>query len=44
MKIPVDVWVTRYMTGDQLRVTHGVFTYVAVDNEGKPVPVKRDGA
>jgi acyl-CoA thioesterase YciA len=44
MKIPVDVWVTRYMTGEQLRVTHGVFTYVAVDNEGKPVPVKRDGA
>ena len=44
MTIPVDVWVTRYMTGDQLRVTHGVFTYVAVDNEGKPVPVKRDGA
>ncbi len=44
MMIPVDVWVTRYMTGDQLRVTHGVFTYVAVDNEGKPVPVKRDGA
>ena len=44
MKIPVDVWVTRYMTGEQLRVTHGVFTYVAVDNEGKSVPVKRDGA
>ena len=44
MKIPVDVWVTRYMTDEQLRVTHGVFTYVAVDNEGKPVPVKRDGA
>ncbi len=44
MKIQVDVWVTRYMTGDQLRVTHGVFTYVAVDNEGKPVPVKGDGA
>ena len=44
MKIPVDVWVTRYMTGEQLRVTHGVFTYVAVDNEGKPVPVKQDGA
>jgi acyl-CoA thioesterase YciA len=41
MTIPVEVWVTRYMTGEQLRVTHGVFIYVAVDNEGKPVPVKR---
>jgi acyl-CoA thioesterase YciA len=42
MKIPVDVWVTRYMTGEQVRVTHGVFTYVAVDAEGKPIPVKRE--
>jgi acyl-CoA thioesterase YciA len=41
MTIPVEVWVTRYMTGEQLRVTHGVFIYVAVDNTGKPVPVKR---
>jgi len=44
MTIPVEVWVTRYMTGEQLRVTHGVFIYVAVDNTGKPVPVKRDPA
>ena len=44
MKIPVDVWVTRYMTGKQLRVTHGVFTYVAVDDAGKPIPVKREPA
>ena len=41
MKIPVDVWVTRYMTGEEVRVTHGVFTYVAVDDAGKPIPVKR---
>jgi acyl-CoA thioesterase YciA len=44
MSIPVEVWVQRYMQTDQTRVTRGVFTYVAVDNEGKPVPVKRDGA
>ena len=42
MKIPVDVWVTRYRTSEQLRVTHGVFTYVAVDSAGTPIPVKRD--
>ncbi len=44
MTIPVEVWVTRYMTGQQLRVTHGVFIYVAVDGTGKPVPVKREPA
>ena len=42
MTIPVEVWVTRYMTGEQVRVTHGVFTYVAVDDAGKPIPVKRE--
>jgi acyl-CoA thioesterase YciA len=44
MTIPVEVWVTRYMTGEQLRVTHGVFIYVAVDNAGKPIPVKGGSA
>src|SRR5438477_12010354 len=42
MKIPVDVWVTRYMTGKQVKVTNGVFTYVALGPDGKPIPVKRD--
>jgi len=42
MTIPVEVWVTRYMTGEERRVTHGVFTLVAVDEFGKPIPVKRD--
>lgn len=41
MTIPVEVWVHRYMTGEQLRVTHGVFIYVAVDSDGKPIPVNR---
>jgi acyl-CoA thioesterase YciA len=41
MTIPVEVWVMRYMSGEHLRVTHGVFTYVAVDDAGKPIPVKR---
>jgi acyl-CoA thioesterase YciA len=44
MTIPVEVWVTRYMTGEQVRVTHGVFIYVAVDRTGKPIPVKREPA
>ena len=41
MVIPVEVWAERYKSGEKLRVTHGVFTYVAVDADGKPIPVKR---
>ncbi|MBA2431724.1 MAG: acyl-CoA thioesterase [Chthoniobacterales bacterium] len=42
MRIPVEVWVERYMTGEQVRVTQAVFTYVALDAEGRPTPVQRD--
>lgn len=41
MRIPVEVWVERYMTGEQVRVTEAVFTYVALDEAGNPTPVKR---
>jgi acyl-CoA thioesterase YciA len=42
MKIPVEVWVERYMTGEQVRVTEAVFIYVALGADGRPTPVKRD--
>lgn len=42
MRIPVEVWVTRYKTGEQVKVTHGVFTCVALGEDGRPIPVKRD--
>ena len=42
MKIPVEVWVQRYMRTEQLLVTRAVFTYVAIDQAGKPVAVRRD--
>ena len=41
MKIPVEVWVQRYMCTERTRVTRAVFTYVAVDPSGRPVPVER---
>jgi len=41
MRICVDVWVTRYRTNERVKVTSGVFTYVALGPDGKPVPVKR---
>ena len=42
MAIPVEVWVQRYMTGEEIRVTQAVFTYVAVDRDGRPIPVQRE--
>ena len=41
MKIAVDVWVQRYADSTLLHVTEGTFTYVAIDERGKPQPVKR---
>jgi acyl-CoA thioesterase YciA len=42
MRIPVEVWVHRRITGERVLVTHGVFTYVAIDEHGKPIPVRRE--
>ncbi|HEV2965937.1 MAG TPA: acyl-CoA thioesterase [Chthoniobacterales bacterium] len=42
MRICVDVWVTRYRTGERVKVTSGVFTYVALGPDGKPCTAKRD--
>ena len=41
MRIPVEVWVHRFMSGEEVRVTSAVFIYVAIDNDGKPIAVKR---
>ena len=41
MKIPVEAWVQRYMETPQTRVTRAVFTYVAVDASGRPIPIER---
>ena len=42
MVIPVEVWAQRYMSGEELLVTKGVFTYVALGPDGKPAPVPRE--
>lgn len=41
MKIDVEAWVQRYSDNSLHRVTEGLFTYVAIDNNGTPHPVKR---
>lgn len=41
MKIDVEVWVSRKTDGEPVKVTEGVFTYVAIGADGRPQPVKR---
>jgi len=40
MRIPIEVWANRFMTGEEIRVTEGVFVYVAIDAAGKPIAVR----
>lgn len=42
MKIALEAWVHHYIDGRQQRVTHGRFTYVAIDNQGKPHAIRRE--
>ena len=41
MKIDVEAWVQRGKDGTRLRVTEGIFTYVSIDESGRPQPVHR---
>jgi len=41
MKIRVEVWVRRHADTSPLQVAEGTFVYVAIDETGKPQPVKR---
>lgn len=42
MRIAVEAWVQRGRDGRRLRVTTGVFTYVALNEAGRPHPVHRE--
>ena len=41
MQIEVEAWAQRHDDGNHVRVTHGTFTYVALDDSGRPHPVQR---
>ncbi|MDD2763022.1 MAG: acyl-CoA thioester hydrolase YciA [Opitutaceae bacterium] len=41
MKIDIEAWVQRQTDGSLHRVTEGLFTYVAIDEAGRPHPVRR---
>lgn len=34
--VDIEAWVSHYETLQKYRVTEGIFTYVAIDNRGKP--------
>ena len=38
--IRVEVWSKRHSTGQEVCVTEGKFTFVAIDENGRPVPIK----
>ena len=39
MKINIEAWAQRFMTHKHEKVTDGTFTFVAVDDSGKPRPI-----
>ncbi|MCC2644824.1 MAG: acyl-CoA thioesterase [Burkholderiales bacterium] len=41
MKIQIETWVYNYLARTQKIVTNGVFTYVAVDEHGKPILINK---
>lgn len=41
MKVRVEAWVQRYADRTLLHVTEGIFTYVAINDQGRPQPVNR---
>lgn len=41
MRIDIEAWVQRGKDGELLKVTEGIFTYVAINDQGRPHPVYR---
>ncbi|MEM9370505.1 MAG: hotdog domain-containing protein [Pseudomonadota bacterium] len=39
MRISVEVWITRQPYGDRAKVTEAVFTFVAIDDDGRSRPL-----
>lgn len=39
MDIEVAAWVRRFLTGTEEKVTDGVFTFVAITDDGSPTPI-----
>ena len=44
LTLHVEVWVLRQGRGERVKVTSAEFTFVALDDDGRPCPIPRDGA
>jgi len=44
MKIHIEAWVNRFITNRLEKVTDATFTFVAIDDLGRPRPIPREGA
>lgn len=42
MTFRIEAWAIRHITFEREKVTEGEFTYVAIDDEGRPRPVPTD--
>jgi len=41
IRIEIEAWAQRHKGGEHVLVTKGTFTYVAIDDDGRPHPVHR---
>jgi acyl-CoA thioesterase YciA len=39
LKIQIEAWAIRFQTRDREKVTEATFTFVAIDDDGRPRPV-----
>ena len=44
MRVHVEAWARRFRTSDRVKVTDATFTFVAIDDAGKPRPVPAQDA
>jgi len=42
--VHLEAWVTRRKETQAILVTDGNFTYVSIDDQGRPQPIRQDGA
>lgn len=43
LALELEAWALRGRIGERVKVTEGVFTFVAIDDEGKPRPLPETG-
>jgi acyl-CoA thioesterase YciA len=43
MKMHIEAWARRFQTHKQEKVTDATFTFVAIDDNGKPRPIPKEG-